>query len=322
MRAAALLLLTATIAAAQFKGTATLVIAPTVVIDGKGNYVDGLEPRDLVLYDNGVAQPVQVDEAYAPVSLVVAIQTSSSAAAILDKLATSGILFSNLLAGDRGETAIVTFSDEVRVARDFTANSDLLKASLEKLHVQGDKAVTLDAIMQAFHMLGGRKQDHRKILLVVAEKRDRNSKTKFDTVLREAERQNVLVYWLSFSTFLEPFTAQPKTVKSKDPSIDGTALPPDTAPGNLLSIFTELAQQGKTNSALQLTRSTGGRAAPFVTKEALEQAIEAIAAEVHRQYIVSFTPRPGRPGVYHAIRVEVKGRPELTARTRAGYWSL
>ena len=176
--------------------------------------------------------------------------------------------------------------------------------------------------MQAFHMLGARRPDRRKILLVVAEKRDRNSKTKFDAVLREAERQNVLVYWLSFSTFLEPFTAQPKTVKSKDPSIDGKALPPETAPGNLLSVFTELAQQGKANSALQLTRSTGGRAAPFVTKEALEQAIEAIAAEVHRQYIVSFTPRPGRPGVYHPIRVEVKGRPELTARTRAGYWSL
>jgi VWFA-related protein len=322
MRAAVLLLLTATIAAAQFKGTATLVIAPTVVMDAKGNYVDGLEPRDLVLYDNGVAQQVQADESYSPVSLVVAIQTSASAAAVLDKLGTSGILFADLLAGDRGETAIVTFSDEVRVARNFTSNPDQLKATLSGLHVQGEKAVTLEAIMKAFSMLGARRQDRRKILLVVAEKRDRNSKTKFNEVLRAAERQNVVVYWLSFSTFVEPFTAQPKTVKSNDPSKDGAALPPDTAPGNLLNIFTELAQQSKANGALELTRATGGRAVAFLTKEALETAIEAIAAEVHRQYIVSFTPRPGRPGVFHAIRVEVKGRPELTARTRAGYWSL
>jgi len=322
MRTAAIFLLTAIFALAQFKSTATLVIAPTIVTDKGGHYVDGLEPGDLVLYDNGVAQPIQVDEAFSPISLVVAIQTSSNSSAILDKLATSGILFANLLAGDRGETAILTFSDEVRVARDFTANPDSLKATLGSLHVQGDKAVTLDAIMQAFHMLGARRPDHRKILLMVAEKRDRSSKLKFSSILQAAERQNVLVYWLDYSPFLEPFTAKERTLKSKDPELNGTPLPPDMAPGNLLSIFTELAHQGKPNSAEQLTRATGGRAVSFVKKEALEDAIQAIADEVHRQYIVSFTPRPGHPGQHHAIRVEVKGRPELTARTRAGYWSL
>src|SRR3954454_8678398 len=146
MRAAALLLLIATIAGAQFKSTATLVVAPATITDSQGKYVDAVVPENLVLYDNGVAQPIQVDESFSPISLVVAVQTSSNSAAILDKLGTSGILFSGLLAGERGETAILTFSDEVRVARDFTGNSDLLKASLGALHVQGDKALTLDAI--------------------------------------------------------------------------------------------------------------------------------------------------------------------------------
>ena len=70
MRAFALLLLTATIAGAQFKSTATLVIAPTTITDSKGNYIDALEPADLVLYDNGVRQPIQVDESFNPISLV------------------------------------------------------------------------------------------------------------------------------------------------------------------------------------------------------------------------------------------------------------
>jgi len=322
MRFAVVLLLIATLAAAQFKSTATLVIAPTIVTDANGKYADGLEPRDLMLYDNGVAQPIQVDESFSPISLVVAIQTSAGAAAVLDKLGMSGILFADLLAGERGETAIVTFSDEVRVARDFTANSDQLKAALGGLHVQGDKAVTLDAILQSFRMLAARRQDRRKILLVVAEKRDRSSKTKFNAVVQAAERQNVLVYWLTFSTFVEPFTAQQKTVKSKDPAKNGAPLPPDTAPGNLLSIFTELAQQGKPNSAELLTRSTGGRTASFVKKEALEEAIQAVAAEVHRQYIVSFQPKGGEPGTFHLLRAVVKNRPELQAKTREGYWSL
>jgi VWFA-related protein len=322
MRAVALLFLATSLAMAQFKSTATLVIAPTTVIDAKGKYVDGLEPGNLVLYDNGVAQPIQVDESFNPISLVVAVQTSANSAGILDKLGTSGVLFSDLLAGDRGETAIVTFSDEVRVARDFTGNADLLKKALASLHVQGTGAVALDGVSQAFRMLAARKQDHRRILLVVAEKRDRSSKTKFSAILHEAQRQNVLVYWLTYSPFLEPFTAQQKTVKSQDPDLDGRPLPPDMAPGNLLSVFGELARQGKPDSSEQLTRATGGRAVHFLKKEALEDAIQEIASEVHRQYVVSFTPRPGRPGEFHTIRIGVKGHPEWIARTRAGYWSL
>ena len=120
MRVAALLLLIATVAGAQFKSTATLVVAPTTVTDSKGKYVDVTDPADLVLYDNGVRQPIQVDESFNPISLVVAVQTSANSAAILDKLGSSGILFTDLLAGDRGETALVTFSDEVRTKRDFT----------------------------------------------------------------------------------------------------------------------------------------------------------------------------------------------------------
>ena len=322
MRAFGLVLLTATAAGAQFKSTATLVIAPTTITDSKGHYIDALESAGLVLYDNGVRQPVQVDESFNPISLVVAVQTAANSAAILDKLGSSGILFADLLAGDRGETALVTFSDEVRTLRNFTTNSDSLSAGLRSLHVQGTGAVALDAVMQSLAMLGKRRSDRRRILLVIAEKRDRSSKVKFPVVLREAQRQNVLIYWLTYSPFLEPFTAGPKTVKSKDPRKDGEPLPPDMAPGNLLSVFTELAQQGKPDNSVELTRATGGRALRFVQQEALEEAIQAIASEVHRQHIVSFTPRPGKAGEYHAIRIEVKGHPELTARTRAGYWAM
>ena len=249
MRVAALLLLIATVAGAQFKSTATLVVAPTTVTDSKGKYVDVTDPADLVLYDNGVRQPIQVDESFNPISLVVAVQTSANSAAILDKLGSSGILFTDLLAGDRGETALVTFSDEVRTKREFTTNSDNLSAGFRSLHVQGDGAVALEAVMQSLAMLGKRKSDRRRILLVIAEKRDRSSKVKFATVLHEAQRQNVLIYWLTYSPFLEPFTAKPKTVKSKDPAKNGELLPPDTAPGNLLSVFTELAHQGKPDNS-------------------------------------------------------------------------
>ncbi len=70
------------------------------------------------------------------------------------------------------------------------------------------------------------------------------------------------------------------------------------------------------------TRTTGGRALSFVKKNALEQAIQLVGAEVHRQYMLSFEPKGGEPGRFHTIRVAVKDRPELRVKTREGYWAL
>jgi uncharacterized protein YfaT (DUF1175 family) len=61
MRLVAVLLAIAVPVCAQFKSTATLVVAPTTFVDAKGNYVEA-EPGDLILYDNGRRQPIQVDE--------------------------------------------------------------------------------------------------------------------------------------------------------------------------------------------------------------------------------------------------------------------
>jgi hypothetical protein len=70
------------------------------------------------------------------------------------------------------------------------------------------------------------------------------------------------------------------------------------------------------------TQITGGRTLNFLKKNALEQAIQLVGEEVHRQYILNFEPKGNEPGKFHTIRVEVKGRPELQVKTREGYWPL
>jgi len=99
MRSAAAILWIARAAWAQFKSTVPLVVAPTTVTDSKGHFVDGLSPEDLVLYDNNVPQPIQVEEAFNPLSLIVAIQASANSSANLEKLGDSGILLSIELPG-------------------------------------------------------------------------------------------------------------------------------------------------------------------------------------------------------------------------------
>jgi VWFA-related protein len=321
---------------AQFKSTVPLVLAPTTVTDSKGRYVDGLTPEDLILYDNNVPQRTQMDWMTYPISLVVAVQTSSNSGAVIDKLGGSGILFTQLLAAEAGETAVISFSDEVKVHQEFTSNPDFVTHSLRMLRKEGDNAHMLDAMRQALLMLEQRPLGHRRIILMIAEKRDRSSKVKLPEVVERVQRLNVAVYWLTYSPFLEPFTVRPKTaedlkpeaerIKARKcalcPSPDDTPVPPDLGPGGSIYGIGELIRLRQPDLSSLFTKTTGGRTLNFLKKKALEQAIQLVSEEVHRQYILSFEPKGGEPGEFHAVRVVVKSRPELQAKTRQGYWTL
>lgn len=336
MHLAAAIFVLAAPCCAQFKSTVPLVVAPTTVTDSKGQFVDGLTTGDLILYDNNVPQKIQMDWTTYPIDLVVAVQTSANSGAVIDKLGGSGILFSQLLAADAGETAVISFSDEIKVHQDFTSNPDLVTHSLRMLRMEGDNAHMLDAMRQALVMLEHRPPSRRRIILMIAERRDRSSRVKLPEVMEQVERLNASVYWLTFSPFLEPFTVKPKTKEDLKPEAerikvqqcalcpapDDTPVPPDLGPGGYVYAIQELIRLRKPDLSSLFTRTTGGQALNFLKKSALEHAIQLVSEEVHRQYILSFEPKGSEPGTFHAIRVEVKDRPKLHAKTRDGYWTL
>jgi VWFA-related protein len=339
MRIALVAALAAVPLLAQFKSTVPLVVSPVTVTDARGRLIDGLAAKDMALYDNGVPQPVQLDIAIHPISLVVAVEANSASIAVLDKLGRSGSLFTDLLSGDAGETALVTFSGRVAVAQDFTADSTKLNKVLRSLRAQGDGAAVIDGVAESLRLLATRAPNRRRVILAIAESRDRSSELKIDGLMRRAELQNTAIYWLTYSTLLVPFTDKRKTKwdrmtdeQKQDPlrmqssrlptKDEEEPLPMDMAPGGYLQIFTELAHKQKVNAADLLTRTTGGRTFSFLKQSGLESAIAAVGAEVHRQYIVNFQPKPDAAGMFHKIRVEVRGRPELQVRAREGYWSV
>ena len=171
---------------------------------------------------------------------------------------------------------------------------------------------------------------------MVAEKRDRSSQAKLTEVMEQVEKQNAAVYWLTYSPLLEPFTVKPKTAEDLKPEAeriktqkcalcpapDDTPVPPDLGPGGYIYAIGELMRLHKPDLSSLFTKITGGRTLSFLKKNALEKAIQLVGEEVHRQYILSFEPKRSEPGNFHAIRVEVKNRPELQAKTREGYWAL
>jgi VWFA-related protein len=331
MRAALFCLLTACAAWPQFRSTVPLVVAPATIKDGRGRMVDGLDPADLVLYDNNVPRPIHADVAVYPISLVVAVESSESSKAILDKLGSSGILFSQLLAADQGETALISFSDAVAERAPFTSDPDDLTHELKRMRPDGGGAAVLDGLTTALDMLAHRKPGRRLIVLMICESRDRTSGVKLPEVVQRVQRLNAAIYWLTYSTTLSRYTDRRVTTvgdledpkeKGKDKAKDETVLPADTPPMDFLAPFSALAHLTRPNIANLFTRLTGGQEVAFLTKGALESAIHDIGDEIHRQYILTFPPASGQAGLFHTIRVEVKNRPDLKVKTREGYWSV
>jgi VWFA-related protein len=208
--------------------------------------------------------------------------------------------------------------------------------ALRMLRKDGGNARMLDAMRQAVAMLGERPAGRRRIILMIAEKRDRSSVAQLPEVMERVQRLNATVYWLTYSPFLEPYTVKPKTAEDLKPEAerikfkqcaacpppDDTPVPPDLGPGSLIYGIAELFRLHEPDLSRLFTNTTGGRTLGFLKKNALEQAIQLVGEEVHRQYILSFEAKGGEPGKFHAIRVAVKNRPELQVKTREGYWAL
>src|SRR5580698_6794379 len=126
--------------------------------------------------------------------------------------------------------------------------------SLQMLRKEGGAAHMLDGLDQALTMLEKRPASRRRIILMIAERRDRDSVMKLPDVVARTERANATVYWLTYSPFLQPFTVKPKTKEDLKPEAerikgvpcawcpqpDTTAVPAEPGPGGPLYALGEL----------------------------------------------------------------------------------
>ena len=99
-----------------------MVQAPVLVFDRDGNYVNGLQPHQFHLFDNGKEQNINVDVAYQPISLVICVQANAHVEGILPQIKKIGNLIAPLLIGDQGEAAVIAFDSRIRTLQDFTSD--------------------------------------------------------------------------------------------------------------------------------------------------------------------------------------------------------
>jgi len=315
-------------AAPEFSAEANVVQVPVSVSDKRGRNIQGLTVRDFKLLDDGVPREITLDTfdtGVAPISLVVAIQSTGISTPALTKIRRIGGMLEPLVTGSRGAVAIVTFDEEITWLQDFTADSGEIQDAVRSITPNsGMQARMLDAIVAAADHLRPRKG--RKVLLLISESRDRGSKTSFQDVMQTVQRDGIEIFGAHYSAYSTAFASkpedQPALHDAPAPRTDGPDGPPTA---NILGIFTELARLGKTNAVQTLTQATGGSDYPFVKERGLENSIEKLGAEIHSQYILSFPLpaagplRESREGVIHRIEVSVPGHPDYRIRARQGY---
>lgn len=336
-----------------------LVSTPVTVRDAKGELVDGLQPQDFRIAENGAEQKItHFDVGGDPLSLVILMETSSRIAPLLPQIQKSGILFTQNVIGPNGEAAVVGFNDGVDKLQDFTADGDSIEKTIAQLQTGTSGLRLFDAMSVAIEMLSGRARPaprshlhtpvdtqgltesaRRHVLLIVSEALDIGSETKLGAVLRQAQLANVTIYSVGLST-----TRAELQSKKQDSPPDVTPpginrLPPQ--PGTIQTPTTEAGRYGNIDLmnlvvwAMQhvdstikdhpldiATAATGGAHFPTFKDRSIEKAIDEIGGELHSQYDIAYMPTNRDDAGYHEIKVTLVPPKDkkLKIRARPGYY--
>jgi len=285
-----------------------LVLVPTTV-SVKGQIVYGLKANQFHITDNGVEQPITLDEEAEGLglSLVVAVQCSRMAIMEYDKLEGLPDLIGNLIGGGSREVALVRYGVHPELVQPFTRSMTKINAAMQNMGpCQDDKNATRDAISYASSILEGRDSQNRHAVLLIGEERDHGSTVKEADLIAQLGRSNTVVDVVAYS---------PGTNEMRE-SIKGTR--GGSGPIGLLIMA---IQAMKKNTAKALAEESGGDYFSFHNRSGFDQNLQKLSNRVHNYYLLSFPVPKGAADGLHEIRVTVPEYSNADIRARRNYYA-
>jgi len=314
------------------------VITPVTVTSHSGEMLLDLSKENFRVFDNGVQQTIDhFDLGGDPLSIVLAIETSSHIEPILPAVRQTGIIFTQTVMGQTAEAAVISFDSDVELLDKFTTDTDGVQNTINHLRIGVDQSRLYDAMSRGISLLEQRPAVRRRILVVIAEAQDSGSESKLGEVLRQAQLANVTIYTIGLSTTMADLRAKPNPYQGPQLGPPGTypvPLPPGVAQtpeneaamaGNidLMALAVWLVKTGKNaigpNSLEIASKATGGLHLKTMKDRSIQKAMDAIGGELHAQYTLGYRPPGDEPTGYHEIKVTVD-RPGVDVRTRPGYY--
>ncbi|MGI9035914.1 MAG: VWA domain-containing protein [Pyrinomonadaceae bacterium] len=276
-----------------------LVPIPASVMDGSGNVVGNLRLEDFQLEVDGKPAVVsEISRSQTPVRLALLFDNSSSVTSARDFEKKAAVrFFRQVIRPDKDLAALYSISTYSRLEQPLTKDVSTLVAAIESFPNPEGATALLDGIISAADYL--KKADGRRVIVIVSDGEDTYSdlSTTLEKTVRAVQSANCQVYVVKTADF--------ENVKQS--GIRG-------GNANIRSLTAERRMQ-------ELANQTGGAVYSPIDERELDATFAQISAELAQQYILSYYPEENAfNNEFRAISLKIKGRENLTVRTRKGYY--
>ena len=284
-----------------FRAGAHTVPVYVTVTGADGQLVTNLVKDDFEIFDNGRPQPITVFESsIQPIRIVIMLDMSGSMTGNLPLLRSAAVqMFTHLLPGDLARVG--SFGDRITVSQAWTRDeNDLIRTLYLDLKAGGPTPLW-GAVNVAMTALAP--HEGRRVVLVLSDGKDSaggfrggGSAVTLDEVSTRAQAEGFMVYGIGLAS---------------------RAMPPDPAGRGRAAQPNYLGDTEPDPGLRRLASESGGGYVELKDAEHLGPAFARVAEELHRQYLIGFSP-PNNDGAVHRIDVRVRG-PQLTPRARRSY---
>jgi len=277
-----------------FRAGVDLVSLNVTVTDGTTRYVTDLTEAEFTVFEDGVKQEVTFfNRTNLPIALALLLDTSASMETKLQTAQEAAIGFAKRLrAQDLAE--VIDFDSRVIVLQNFSNSASELEQAIHKTSAGGSTSMynAVYIALKDLKKVVAKNADEirRQAIVVLSDGEDTSSPLPFEEVLDLAKRSETAIYAIGLRT-------------------------PD-GPGSTTKGFKEAEFVLR-----QFAQETGGRA--FFPNQVADLAAiyGQISDELSSQYTVGYTSRnTRRDGSWRRVVVRTT-RPNLTARTKLGYFA-
>jgi Ca-activated chloride channel family protein len=308
------------------------VIVPVTVTNKTGDLILDLSQKDFHVFDNGVEQSITTwDLGGDPLAVALVIDTSSRIKAMAPGIHRMASIFTETVMALNGEAAVITYDSETIVRQDFTQDHDAVGNAIANVKFQVPEFKLYDGMARAVALLAAQPLIYRRIMLVIGESQDNESKANLGQVVRDAAHANISIYAVGTSSVAADIRGvnkgvTPLKIPGLPPITTGQCLDNRGNPCyDLVTPAVWLLERGtnelKSHQLEIAAAATGGIHYRAFRDKTIASALDRIGSEIHAQYIITYTPTKEPAAGFNEIKVTVS-RPKLTVRTRPGYYVL
>jgi VWFA-related protein len=307
-----------------------LVNIPVIVSDRQNRYIPGLTAADFKVFQDGAQQTIEVfNNEEAPMSIVLALDTSRSTEVVLEQIKKAARKFVKILdAGDRA--MIVSIDNNFEVLSDLTSDKKLLDRAIKDAQI-GERVGTViydglhEAIFRSLKNVKG-----RKAIIFLTDGMDFGSYLTERELLEELAESDTVIYPVFYKTAGQrrmnrtpqfPFPGRGGVFGRRGGMGRGRGIPGrgGNGPGGRRPNVDQMNERAL-EFLQKLADNTGGWLFQQEVDD-LSDVFKQIADEMKRQYLIGYYPPEGSlAGTIHSIRVQVD-RPDTVVRSKTSYRS-